>query len=128
MVDLLTSVSRLLTGFVCVLGPVVFLLVFLHARDRREAALRLTVLREMNRPDLRGLFVVNVATRSIGGDTVVVDLWGCSREQVWDVMENLSAKLPAHVRVEVNGLSDSRLKPAWTLTATRKLSSACPCP
>ena len=110
MVDLLTSMSRLLTGFICVLGPVVFLLVFLHARDRREAALRLTVLREMNRPDLRGLFVVNIATRSIGGDTVVVDLWGCSREQVWDVMENLSAKLPAHVRVEVNGLSDSRLR------------------
>lgn len=59
---------------------------------------------------------------------MVVDLWGCSREQVWEVMENLSAELPAHVRVEVNGLSDSRLRPAWTLTATRMLSSACLCP
>jgi hypothetical protein len=128
MVELFVSMSKLFVGFVCILGPVALLLALLHARDRREAALSTTVLRELNSPDLRGLFSVKAKSRSIGADAVVVDLWGCSREQVWDAMEKLSVKLPSHVRLEVNGLSDCRMRSAWTLTASRRVSSAALCP
>jgi hypothetical protein len=128
MAELLLSLSKLFLGFLCILGPVVLLSVLLHGRDRREAALRAAVLRQLNSPDLRGLFSARVQSRSIGGDAVVVDLWGCSREQVWNVMERLSVSLPAHVRVEVNGLSDCLMRSAWTLTATRRFSSAALCP
>ena len=34
-------------------------------------------------------------------------------------MERLSARLPAHVRVEVNGISGSRLNSEWTLTVRK---------
>jgi hypothetical protein len=125
---LLLNLGKLFLGFLCILGPVALLLSFQHTRDQRESFLSLNVLRELNLPDLRGLFSVKVESRSIGADTVVVDLWGCSREQVWSVMETLSAKLPSHVRVEVNGLSDSRMKSTWTLTATRRFDSPALCP
>jgi hypothetical protein len=121
---LLLNMGQLLVGFLGMLGPIGFLLALRQARDQREAALSLTVLRALNSPDLRGLFSVKVESRSIGKDKVVVDVWGCSREQLWGVMEKLPAKLPSHVQVEVNGLSDGRFKSAWTLTATRKFSSA----
>jgi hypothetical protein len=65
------------------------------------------------------LFSVKVKSRLIGADTVIVDLWSCSREQVWDLMERLSARLPAYVQVEVNGISGSRLNSEWTLTVRK---------
>jgi hypothetical protein len=128
MEALLLNLGKLALGFLCMLGPIVFLMALRRGRDRREAALALTVLRELNSPDLRGLFSLNVASRSVGKDSVAVDLWGCSREQVWEVMEKLSAKLPPHAQVEVNGLSDARLRSAWTLTATRRVDSPALCP
>lgn len=128
MEALLLNMAKLALGFGCMLGPIVFVMALRRVRDRREAALALTVLRELNSPDLRGLFSVNVVSRTIGTDSVVVDLWGCSREQVWDMMEKLSAKLPPHVRVEVNGLRDGRFKSAWRLTATRGIDSPALCP
>ncbi len=128
MEALLLNLGKLALGFLCMLGPIVFLMALRRVRDRREAALALTVLRELNSPDLRGLFSLNVVSRSIGKDSVVVDLWGCSREQAWDVMEKLSAKLPRHVRVEVNGIRDGRLRSAWILTATRRFNSPALCP
>jgi hypothetical protein len=128
METLLLNLAKLLVGFLCILGPIVFLMARLRVRDRREASLALTVLRELNSPDLRGLFSINVASRSIGSDSVAIDLWGCSREQVWDVVEKLSAKLPSHVQVEVNGVSGGRLKSAWTLTVNRRLNAPALCP
>lgn len=128
METLLLSMAKLALGFVCMIGPIVFLLALQRVRDRREAALVLAVLQEMNSPDLRGLFSVRAASRSIGNDSVAVDLWGCSHGQVWDVMERLSAKLPSQVRVEVNGLRDDRSRSAWRLTRTRRFSSPALCP
>lgn len=124
MAESLVGLSKLFFGFLCILGPVALLLALLRAWERREAALSTAVLLELNSPDLRGLFSLKVKRRSIGADTVVVDLWGCSREQVWDVMEKLSAELPSGVRVEVNGTSDGRMRSAWILTATRNCASA----
>jgi len=126
MMELFTSLGKLAIGFLFILGPFVLLIAFLRVRDLREAALSTTVLQELNSPDLRGLFSIEVKSRPIGADTVKVDLRSCSREQVWDLMERLSARLPAHVRVEVNGISGSRLNSEWTLTV-RKGSAVINC-
>jgi hypothetical protein len=107
MIELLTSLGKLSIGFLCILGPFVLLIAFLRACDRREAALSTRVLHELNSPNLRGLFSVKVKSRLIGADTVIVDLWSCSREQV------------AYVQVEVNGISGSRLNSEWTLTVRK---------
>ena len=128
METLLLNLGKLLVGFLCIVGPIVFLMALLRVRDRREASLALTVLRELNSPDLRGLFSVNVVSRSVGSDSVMIDLWGCSREQVWDAVERLSAKLPSHVQVEVNGVSGDRLRSAWTLTVNRRFDTPALCP
>jgi hypothetical protein len=128
MTELLSIIGKLILGFAGILGPVAFLLALRSAHDRRVAALSARVLQELNSPDLRGLFAAKVKSPLTGADTVVVDLWSCSRDQVWEVMERLSAKLPAHVRVEVNGVSDCRMRSVWTLSATGKFSPATLCP
>jgi hypothetical protein len=124
MIDLLANLGKLATGFLGILVPFVILIVLLRMRDRREAALWATVLPELNLPDLRGLFSVKIKSRPFGRDAVMVELWGCSREQVWDLMERLSKRLPARVRVVVNGISDCRLNSIWTLTVTKNLPTA----
>jgi hypothetical protein len=128
MEALLLNLGKLAGGFLGMLGPIAFLMALRGVRDRRESALTLTVLGELNSPELRGLFSLKVKSRFIGKDSVVVDLWDCPPEQVWDVMEKLSAKLPSDVGVEVNGLSDSRSRSAWTVTATRRFDSPALCP
>lgn len=119
MAELFAGLGKLSIGFLCILGPLFLLMALLSTRDRREAALSTTVLQELNSPNLRGLFSLKIKSRPIGSDTVVVDLWGCSREQIWDLVERLSDRLPAQARVEVNGISDRRLNSTWTLTARK---------
>ena len=124
--ELVTILFKLSVGFLCIVGPVVLLIAFLRMRDLREESLRTRVLQELNSPNLRGLYSLEVKSRPLGGDTVKVDLRSCSREQVWDLMERLSVRLPGHVRVEVNGISDSRLNSEWTLTV-RKVPATANC-
>ena len=127
MTELLVNIAKLLIGFLGILGPVALLLGFLHIRDQRQSSLYTKVLVELNLTDLRGLFGVNIKSRPFGTDTVMVDLWHCSREQMWDVIERLSAKLPAHVKLEVNGITDCRLNSAWKLTVMRSQPSISYC-
>ena len=125
---LLLNLGKLAVGFLCMLGPIAFLTARLRARDRRDAALTLTVLRELNAPELRGLYSVNVVSRSFGRDSVAIDLLDCSREQAWDVMEKVTIHLPPRVRVEINGIRGGRLRPVWTLTAPHRFPSPALCP
>lgn len=119
MAELFACLGKLSIGFFCILGPLVLRMAYLRGRDRREAALSTAVLQELNSPNLRGLFSLSIRSRLFGADTLIVDLWGCSREQAWDLTEKLSARLPAHVRVEVNGISGCRLDSTWTLTVRK---------
>lgn len=128
MIDLLASLAKLSFGFLAILGPMALVFVVLQIRDRRESLLFAAVLVELNRPHLRGLFTVKVKSRPIGPDTVVVDLWNCSREQVWDVIETLSTKLPSRVRLEVNGITDCRVRSTWRLTVRRTHPFVSYCP
>jgi len=115
MTELLTSLGKLAIGFLLILGPLILWMSFLHSRGRREAALRTKVLQELNSTEFRGLYSVQVKSHWIGADEVMVDVWGCSRDQVWDLMERLSAQSPARMRVEVNGARSSRLSSKLTL-------------
>ena len=128
MIELLISLSKLVIGFFCIAGPVVVLLMWLRARDRRVAMLSTVALKELNLPELRGLFAVKIKNNPFSGKVVAVDLWNCSRDQLWDVLLRLSAQLPSHVRVEVNGISDSRTRSTWTVSAKRNPSCIACCP
>jgi hypothetical protein len=128
MADLLMSLAKLTVGFLGILGPIALLLMFLHIRDQRESKLFATVLAELNIPRLRGLTTVKVNSTPLWADTVVVELWNCSREQVWDVIEALSAKLPSRVRLEVNGITDCRVRSTWKLTVSRTHPFVAYCP
>jgi len=128
MVDLFVGLSKLMIGFLCILGPIVLLMMFLHVRDQRESMLYAIVLVELNLPQLRGLSTVEIKSRPLWADTVVVDLWNCSREQVWEVIETLSAKLPSRVRLEVNGITDCRVRSTWKLTVMRTHPFVSYCP
>lgn len=128
MIELLVSLGKLVIGFLCITGPVAVLLVLLRTRDQRVAMLTTTALKELNVPELRGLFAVKIKSNPFSGGVVAVDLWNCSREQLWDVMQRLSAQLPSHLRVEVNGISDSRTRSTWTVTVKRNASCIACCP
>jgi hypothetical protein len=110
MTELLTTLAQLALGFMGLMAPVAVLLVALERRDRRARALNTIALQQLNTPELRGLYAVAVKTRPFGGGRVSVDLWGCSRHQLWDVMDRLALALPRSVRFEVNGLSDRRTR------------------
>jgi hypothetical protein len=127
MTELFVSLGKLSIGFLGILGPVALLLCFLHIRDRRQSTLYPIVLRELTQPDLRGLFAVKIKSRPFGADSVIVELWHCTREQVWNVIERLSAKLPAYVRFEVNGITDCRARSTWKLTVMRSRPPASYC-
>jgi hypothetical protein len=127
MIELVVSLGKLLIGFLGMVGPVALLLVFLSNRDRRVDQLSTTVLRELNAPELRGLFAVKIRSNPFSGEVVAVDLWNCSRDQLWEVLQRLSAQLPPRVRVEINGISDSRTRATWTLTAKRNPASFACC-
>ena len=127
MTELMVSLGKLSIGFLGILGPIALLLGFLHTRDQRQSRLYTKVLVDLNLPVLRGLFAVKIKSRPFGADTVIVDLWHCSREQVWDVIGRLSTNFPAHVRFEVNGIADCRVISTWKLTVMRSQPSASYC-
>jgi hypothetical protein len=127
MADLMVSLGKPI-GFLSLLAPFALLFLFLHVRGQLESELYTTALRELNLPELRGLFTVKIQNRLFGEDTVVVDLWNCSREQVWGVIEKISARLPEHVRLEVNGITDCRARSTWKLTVKRTQPPVSLCP
>jgi hypothetical protein len=122
--ELLTRLGALGIGFLSMMGPLVLLMVFLRLRDQRESILYPMVLKELNSPDLRGLFAVKIRCRVFSGqDTVMVDLWNCTKEQVWDTVIRLSIHLPPEVRLVVNGMADSRSRSTLTLKVKRSIPS-----
>jgi len=115
MLSLLLAVGRLALGFAAILGPVLLVLILCNARDRRHGLLAAIVQRELNVPALRGLTTVRMQGLFPHTDKVSVELWQCSRDQVWDIMERLTARLPSWVQVEVNGSAGSRGPQRWSL-------------
>lgn len=103
MEELMFDLGKLVIGFSGMLGPVVFLMAALGARDRRRSALSTKVFDALKSPQLRGLYGVQITGRAFGRHTVIVSLCFCSKEQIREVMERLSDRLPPGVRFEVEG-------------------------
>jgi len=127
MVELSVALGKLFIGSLCFLGSFAWL-VMLRTHQRREAMLNTWVLQELNVPELRGLFVLRIKSKPLLREVVAVDLWNCSRDQIWDVMQRLSVQLPSHIRVQVNGIGDCRTRSTWTLTAKRNPCRIACCP
>jgi hypothetical protein len=124
MEQLLIRLGELGIGFLSMMGPLVLLMVFLKLRDQRESILYTVVLKELNSPDLRGLFAVKIRCSVFSRqDTVMIDLWNCPKEQVWDTVIQLSTHLPPEVRLVVNGMADSRSRSTLMLKVERSIPS-----
>jgi hypothetical protein len=104
MTALMISSSKLIVGFISIGGPLIFLIALLHLRDHRKSIIEGIACRELNSPDLRGLAAVHIKCALLSNRcTVEVDMWNCSNERIWDVMEGLRVNLPSSVRFVVNG-------------------------
>jgi hypothetical protein len=124
MEELLIRLGELGVGFLSMMGPLVLLVVFLKLRDERESVLYTVVLKGLNSPDLRGLFAVKIrCSVFLRQDTVMVDLWNCPQERLWDTIIQLSTHLPPKVRLAVNGMADSRSPSTLTLRVERSILS-----
>ena len=125
MEELLIRLGELGIGFLSMMGPLVLLMMFLKLRDQRESILYTVVLKELNSPDLRGLFAVKIRCSVFSRqDTVMIDLLNCPKERVWDTVIQLSTHLPPEVRLVVNGMADSRSRSTLTLRVERSIPSA----
>ncbi len=120
MEGLLTRLVVLVIGFGMMLSPLAVLIAFLRRRERQESLLRRIVAKELNSPDLRGLFAVNVRcglfTRR---GTITIDLLDCSKEQMLKTLLQLSDCLPLEVHLVANGVADPRSRSTlkWTLSS-----------
>jgi hypothetical protein len=124
MEQLLIRLGELGVGFLSMMGPLVLLMMSLKLRDQRESILYTVVLKELNSPDLRGLFAVKIRCSVFSRqDTVMVDLWNCPKERVWDTVIQLSTHLPPEVRLVVNGMADSRSRSTLTLKVEKSIPS-----
>jgi hypothetical protein len=124
MEELLIRLGELSVGFLSMMGPLVLLIIFLKLRDERESNLYTVVLKELNSPDLRGLFALKIRCSVFSKqDTIMVDLWSCSKEQVWDIVIRLSTHLPPEVRLVVNSMTDFRSRPTLTPRVEKRLPS-----
>lgn len=127
MNPLLFHIGHLFMGFIIAAGPVIVLLLILNARDRRESTLRRIIYEQLRSPDLRGLFTFRIRHGLLPGkSTVVVDLWECSKEQIWDTTTRLSMRLPPEVRLVVNGTMDREQKMGFALKVKREVASLHP--
>lgn len=127
MQELMIHLVTLGLGFFILTGPVLFLMTALKARDQKEGRLYARVLGELNAPDLRGLTTVRIDCRPLGPDTVHIDLWGCPPQRVWEVMLRVSDRLPAGVKLEVGGITESRPSSSWNLTVSKRCPAMSGC-
>jgi hypothetical protein len=127
MSQLLIEIGRLFLGLVAVTGPLIVLVLILEARDRRESKLCGIILKQLNSPNLRGLFSFRIRHGLFfRRDIVILDLWGCSSEQLWDTTVQLSMSLPPEVRLVVNGTMDYKHKVGFAMKVRRDAFSVDP--
>jgi len=116
MGELLASLGKLILGFGAIAGLPFGVLILLNARDRRHALLGAVVFGQLKAPGLQGHYAVQIRGLLPWRDKVVVDLWGCTRDQVWGAMEGIARQLPETVVLEVNGSVGCRPQARLTMT------------
>lgn len=101
-------------------GPLAWAML-LNLRDRRAARLLHSVMDQVSSRDLRGHIAVHVRCSALSPRSVVtVDLFACSREQVWEIMARLSQRFAPHVRLEVTGLAERQFLATFTVETTSR--------
>lgn len=124
MAALMISLAKLIIGFILVAAPLICLIVLFHARDYRMSIIEGIVGKELNSPDLRGLVAANTKYALLSKSCrVEVDMWGCSANQIWDVIDRLRINLPSSARLLVNGIPARSLKTRFSLEIKRMTQS-----
>jgi hypothetical protein len=122
MIELMIRLGQLGLGFAAILGPVLMLLLLLRRRDQRRAILSRVVSRQLNVPNLRGLYTVTIQIHLLRRrDTVTVEIRSYPGLQLWDVIMGLSAKLPAQVWLAVDGVPHATSNSTFTLRVKRDM-------
>lgn len=116
MTALMISFAKLVTGFIFIGGPLIFLMILLNVRDHQKLIIEGLVSKELNSPDLRGLVVANTKCALLSKRCrVEVDMRDCSIEQIWNAIGGLTVSLPSSVRLVVNGVQIRSPKTMFTL-------------
>jgi hypothetical protein len=116
VMPMLTEFTRLGLGFTVTFGPLVGVLLLLNLRDRRVATLRHVVLAALPLHELRGLIAVQARCAMFSRKSVVtLDMFACTRDQIWDAVTRLYHNLPRHVRLVVNSAVDQQFTTTLTL-------------
>ena len=93
-------------------------LVLLNRRDRRQAAIRSTILDQMGSRDLRGRVAVQVCYGLLSHRSVVtVNVLATSRNEVWEILTRLARHISRHVRPEVTAVTERECLATFTLDA-----------
>jgi hypothetical protein len=120
MAALMISLAKLIMGFILVAAPLICLIILLHVRDRRKSIIEGIISKELNSPDLRGLVAANTKYALLSKSCrVEVDMWNCSSEQIWDVIDRLRINLPSNARLFVNGIPARSQKTIFSLEIKR---------
>jgi hypothetical protein len=120
MTALMISLAKLIMGMIFIGGPLIFLIALLHVRDNRKSIIDGIACKGLNSPDLRGLVAANTKCALLSKRcTVEVDIWNCSNERIWDVIEGLRANLPSSGRLVVNGIAACSPKAIFLLEIRR---------
>jgi hypothetical protein len=124
MVALTISLAKLIMGFILVAAPLICLMLLLRVRDQRKSMIEGIVGKVLNSPDLRGLVAAHTQYALLSKSCrVEVDLWNCSSEQIWDVIDRLRTNLPSNARLFVNGIPARSPKTTFSLEIKRTTQS-----
>jgi hypothetical protein len=127
MLELLFRVGQLILGFASMLGPLILLMLLLKLRDQRESTLYNVVLHELNSPELRGLYALDIRCGLLPWrNTVLMDMWNSSHKEIWDTTMRLSLSLPPKVRLVVNGTMDQKSRLGFAIKVKREAPSIQP--
>jgi hypothetical protein len=120
MAALMISLAKLIMGFIFVAAPLIYLIILLHVWGHRRSIMEGIVGKELNSPDLRGLVASYTKYALLSKSCrVEVDIWNCSSEQIWDVIDRLRTNLPSNARLVVNGIPARSLKTIFSLEIKR---------
>lgn len=112
--------SGLLVTFAVMLGPLAWGML-LNRRDRRRWALHGAMMKQFQSQDYRGRVAIRVYPAWVSRRGVVaIDLLGCARDEILDVMNRLSRIpcLSSKVLVEVKGTAGRLAILTFTVAVT----------
>jgi hypothetical protein len=124
MTELMICLARLIVGFFLVVAPLICLIALLNARDHGMSIIEGIVAKELNSRELRGLVAASIKYALLSKRCrVKVDIWNCSSDQVWDVIDRLRVNLPSNARLFVNGIPTRFPKTTFSLEIRRIVPS-----